>query len=95
VETHEFQRRGTSKYVVASRLGRWRVTFEAAAIGAFDTLAEASRFACDVARLEAQAGVATLVVVNADIREMHCFTPPAAAIAPPARAQLRLVEDAG
>jgi hypothetical protein len=84
----------SAKYLVAERLGRWRVSHGEASVGAFDTVADAARFACDAARLEAQGGVPTVVVVQAAVMEMHCFTPPAAAQAGP-RARLRLVGGAG
>lgn len=77
------------KYLVAKRLGRWQVTYDEASIGTFDDAADATRFACDVARLEAQAGVPAVVVVQSVVMEMHCFT--AAAQAAP-RAKLRMVE---
>jgi hypothetical protein len=83
------------KYIVAPRLGRWRVTYEAASIGTFDDAADATRFACDVARMEAQAGATTVVVVHAPIQEMHCFTPPLGRWAPAPGSRLRLVRDAG
>jgi hypothetical protein len=65
-------------YVVAGRLRRWRVTYEDAPIGTFDDPAEATRFACDVARIEAQAGVSTSVEVQAAVLERHYFVSSAA-----------------
>ena len=82
------------KYVVARRLGRWRVTHDDRPIGDFDTAADAARLACDAARLEAQEGCATIVLVQASVMEMHCFTPPVATEAAPC-AKLRLVGGAG
>jgi hypothetical protein len=73
-------------YVVAKRLERWRVTYEDAPIGAFDDPADATRFACDVARIQAQAGVSTVVEVQAAVLEMHCFVLRGAGGARPPRA---------
>ncbi len=63
-------------YLVAKQRGYWRVTYEETPIGAFDGPAEAARFACDVARIEAQAGVPTRVEVQAAVLETHHFVSP-------------------
>jgi hypothetical protein len=82
----------TCKYVIAERSGRWQVWRDDGDAGAFAAQADAVRFACDQARERAAAGVAGVVVVQAGVREMHCFTPPADAYAPPPRVPaLRLV----
>jgi hypothetical protein len=83
------------KYVVAERLGRWRVQCDDEDAGAFASLADAVGFACDRARREATAGVLGVVVVQSEVQEMHCFTPPADAYDATPRPGLRLVGDAG
>ena len=67
----------SDKYMVAERLGRWRVQLnEDQDAGAFASLDDAVHFACAQARKQAKAGVLGVVVVRSDIQEMHCFTPP-------------------
>jgi hypothetical protein len=66
----------SAKYVVAERGGQWRVTYQEAGIGDFGSRDDAVRFACNRARLEAEGGKVTIVVVHAAVQEMHCFTPP-------------------
>jgi hypothetical protein len=80
-----------SKYVVAERLGDWRVRRDGKDAGAFASLDDAVRFACDQAREQAKAGVTGIVVVQSEVREMHCFTPPAGAHDAPPAAKLRIV----
>jgi hypothetical protein len=84
----------SSKYIVAPRLGRWSVRRDEQDAGAFASLDDAVRFACGQAREQAMAGAAGVVVVQADVPEMHCFTPPhpelAAAPQPPLR--LRVIQ---
>jgi hypothetical protein len=82
-----------SKYVVASRLGRWRVVRDGQDAGAFADRDAAVRFACGHARDQAKAGTLGVVVVQSDVQEMHCFTPPAGAHAAPAPPKLRLVSE--
>jgi hypothetical protein len=78
------------RFVVAPKLGRWRVTRDGADAGAFPTLEDAVALACAEARAGAHAGILGLVVVQGEVKEMHCFTPPVRAQAPrPPR--LRLV----
>src|SRR5579859_5446433 len=67
----------SSKYVVAERLGRWRVQRDDDDAGAFASLDDAVRFACGQARAGAEAGILGVVVVQSKVQEMHCFTPPA------------------
>ena len=83
------------KYVVAQRLGRWRVLRDGQDAGAFADRDDAVRFACGRARDQAEAGILGVVIVQSDVHEMHCFTPPAGAQAAPAPAKLRLVRGAG
>jgi hypothetical protein len=66
----------SGKYVVAERLGRWRVQRDDEDAGAFASLDDAVRFACAQAREQAKAGVVGVVVVQSEVQEMHCFTPP-------------------
>jgi hypothetical protein len=75
--------RSDRNYVVARQRERWRVTYEDAPIGAFDDPADAVRFACDVARLEAQSGVSTSVEVRASVLERHYFASIASGAAHP------------
>ena len=82
------------KYVVAQRLSRWRVLRDGQDAGAFADRDGAVRFACGQARDGAKAGILGLVVVQSDVHEMHCFTPPAGAQAAPAPPKLRLVRGA-
>jgi hypothetical protein len=80
------------KYVVAQRLSRWRVLRDGRDAGAFADRDGAVRFACGQARDQAEAGILGVVVVQSDVHEMHCFTPPARARAAPAAPKLRLVD---
>ena len=80
----------TRRYVIAERLGRWQVRHDAGDAGAFADLDDALRFACGQARDQARCGVLGIVIVQSDVREMHCFTPPAGARAAP-RPRLRVV----
>ena len=82
----------SSKYVIAERLGRWRVRRDDQDAGAFANLDDAVRFTCGLAREQAKDGVLGVVVVQGEVQEMHCFTPPAGAHAtPPPAPKLRLV----
>jgi hypothetical protein len=87
--------RGTRacKYVVAAQLGRWRVLRDDQDAGAFAERDDAVRFACGLARDKAKAGIVGVVVVQSDVHEMHCFTPPqgARAAPPPPPPKLRIV----
>ena len=73
----------SGKYVVAWRFGRWRVQHEDQDKGAFNDQDEAVRFACTLARRQARSGRVGVVVVQSEIHEMHCFTPPNAEFAAP------------
>lgn len=91
MERSESRSRRTGKYVVASRLGRWCVLRDDADVGAFPHRDEAVRFACNLAREQALAGTVAVVVVQADVHDMHCFSPPAGVHAAPPPPNLRLV----
>ena len=60
-------------YYVAEHEGGWRVTYNHAPIGIFKNAGDASRFACDVARMQAQIGRVTWVIVLAEVEEVHRF----------------------
>lgn len=62
-----------AKYYVELNGDRWCVTLGDAQIGAFNELHEASRFACDVARMQAQIGKVTWVFVFGELEEWHRF----------------------
>lgn len=81
----------SGKYVVAQRLGRWRVRRDDEDAGAFASLEDAVRFACGDARERAKAGVLGIVVVQSEVQEMHCFSPPAGAHDAPPAPRLRVV----
>jgi hypothetical protein len=49
------------------------VTYNDAPIGIFKNAGDASRFACDVARMQAQIGRVTWVIVVAEVEEVHRF----------------------
>jgi hypothetical protein len=85
----------STKYVVVERLGRWRVQRDDEDTGAFASLDDAVRFACGQAREQAKAGVPGVVVVQSEVQEMHCFTPPAGAYDAPPAPKLRVVGGAG
>jgi hypothetical protein len=82
-----------SKYLVVWRLGRWRVQRDDGDAGAFASLDDAVRFACSQAREQAKAGILGVVVVQSEVQEMHCFTPPSGAR--DATPKLRVVGGAG
>jgi hypothetical protein len=60
-------------YYVEEHEGGWRVTYNDAPIGIFKNAGDASRFACDVARMQAQIGRVTWVIVVAEVEEVHRF----------------------
>ena len=60
-------------YYVEEHEGGWRVTYNHAPIGIFKNAGDASRFACDVARMQAQIGRVTWVIVLAEVEEVHRF----------------------
>ncbi len=81
----------SSKYLVVRRFGRWRVRRNEEDAGAFADLDDAVRFACGQARDQARAGVTGVVVVQAEVSEMHCFTPPPGAHEAPPAPKLRAI----
>ena len=81
----------SAKYVVAERLGRWRVQRDDEDAGAFSNLDDAVRFACGQARAQAKAGAPGVVVVQSEVQEMHCFMPPPRACDVARPPKLRLV----
>ncbi|HLZ74915.1 hypothetical protein [Phenylobacterium sp.] len=85
------QQARSGKYVVAERLGRWRVQRDDEDAGAFASLDDAVGFACRQAREQAKAGMLGVVVVRSQVQEMHCFTPPPGAYDAPRSPKLRLV----
>ena len=94
MDTGESSAARSCKYVVAARSGRWRVSQDERDAGAFAEQDDAVRFACRLARDQAKDGIVGIVVVQANIQEMHCFTPPPAALGAlrtPQRPKLRLV----
>ena len=81
------------KHVVAPWLSGWRVTLDDVKQGDFAQMEAAIAFAYGQAREQAYAGVVGIVVVEASVKELHCFTPSPAARRPEAR--LRLVSAEG
>ena len=81
----------SAKYVVAERLGRWRVQRDDDDAGAFASPDDAVRFACAQAREQAAIGILGIVVVQSQVQEMHCFTPPPGAYDAARAPKLRLV----
>jgi hypothetical protein len=53
----------------------WRATYDDAPIGILQDAEQASRFACDIARMQAQIGRVTWVIVLAEVDEVHRFEP--------------------
>jgi hypothetical protein len=60
-------------YYVEKYESCWQVSYDDAPIGGFDDAREASRFACDIARMQAQIGRVTFVIVLAEVEEVHRF----------------------
>ena len=81
------------KYVVAKWLSGWRVTRDDVREADFAEFEAAIAHACGLARERAYAGVVGIVVVEANVNELHCFTPGPAARRPAGR--LRLVATQG
>ena len=69
-------------YYVEEHESGWRVTCDDAPIGILKDAGDASRFACDIARMQAQIGRVTWVVVLAEVEEVHRFEPRAGSIKP-------------
>jgi hypothetical protein len=60
-------------YYVEEYESGWRVTYDDAPIGILKDAGEATRFACDIARMQAQVGRVTWVIVLAELEEVHRF----------------------
>jgi hypothetical protein len=60
-------------YYVERHESLWRVTYDDAPLGIFKMQGDASRFACDIARVQAQIGRVTWVNVVAEVEEVHRF----------------------
>ena len=67
-------------YYVEEHESNWRVTYDDAPIGILQDAEQASRFACDIARMQAQTGRVTWVIVLAELEEVHRFETRAGAI---------------
>ena len=70
-------------YYVQEHESGWRVTYNDAPIGILKDSADATRFACDIARMQAQIGRVTWVIVLAEVEEVHRFQTRAGSIKPP------------
>jgi hypothetical protein len=70
-------------YYVEEHESGWRVTYDDAPIGILKNAGDASRFACDIARIQAQIGRVTWVIVLAEVEEVHRFETRAGSIKPP------------
>jgi hypothetical protein len=60
-------------YYVEEHESGWRVTYDDAPSGLHKDAEDATRFACDIARMQAQIGRVTWVIVLADVEEVHRF----------------------
>jgi hypothetical protein len=60
-------------YYVEEHESGWRVTYDDAPIGLLKDAGDATRFACDIARMQAQIGRVTWVIVLAEVEEVHRF----------------------
>ena len=67
-------------YYVEEHESGWRVTYDDAPIGLLKDAGDATRFACDIARMQAQIGRVTWVIVLAEVEEVHRFETRAASI---------------
>jgi hypothetical protein len=70
-------------YYVEEHESGWRVTYDDAPIGLLKDTGDATRFACDLARMQAQIGRVTWVIVLAEVEEVHRFQTRAGSIKPP------------
>jgi hypothetical protein len=70
-------------YYVEEYESGWRVTYDDAPIGILKDAEDATRFACDIARMQAQIGRVTWVIVLAEVEEVHRFATRAGSIKPP------------
>jgi hypothetical protein len=69
-------------YYVEEHESRGRVTYDDASIGLLKEAGDATRFACDIARMQAQIGRVTWVIVLAEVEEVHRFETRAGSIQP-------------
>jgi hypothetical protein len=60
-------------YYVEEHESGWRVTYNDAPIGILKDAEDATRFACDIAKMQAQVGRVTWVIVLAQVEEVQCF----------------------
>ena len=69
-------------YYVEEHESGWRVTYDDAPIGILKDAGDATRFGCDIARMQAQIGRVTWVIVLAELDEIHRFETRAGSIQP-------------
>jgi hypothetical protein len=69
-------------YYVEEHESGWRVTYDDVPVGLLKDAGDATRFACDIARMQAQIGRVTWVIVLAEVEEVHRFETRAASIKP-------------
>jgi hypothetical protein len=60
-------------YYVEEHESGWRVTYDDAPIGLLKDAGDATRFACEIARMQAQIGRVTWGIVLAEVEEVHRF----------------------
>jgi hypothetical protein len=65
--------RDDATYYVEEHESGWRVTYNDAPIGILKDAEDATRFACDIARMQAQVGRVTWVIVLAQVEEVQRF----------------------
>jgi hypothetical protein len=82
-------------YYVEEHESGWRASYNDAPIGIFKDAGDASRFVCDLARIQAQIGRVTWVIVLAEVEEVHRFETRAGSIEPPIEAGCSFGEDRG
>jgi hypothetical protein len=70
-------------YYVEEHESGWRVTYNDAPIGILKDAEDATRFACDIAKMQAQVGRVTWVIVLAQVEEVHRFETRASSNKPP------------
>jgi hypothetical protein len=73
---------GDATYYVEEHESHWRVTYDDARIGLIKDAGDATRFACDIARMQAQIGRVTWVIVLAEVDEVHRFETRSGSIKP-------------
>jgi hypothetical protein len=79
-------------YYVEEHESGWRVTYDDAPIGLLKDAKDATRFACDIARMQAQIGRVTWVIVLAEVEEVHRFETRAGSSGPPIVHSATIVE---